>query len=172
MVHENTRKFEIRNPKSEIPFMEQLIKTLPTILRAGGYSTEVVEAAAIAAWKHLAGDNLSNQAVATKLTGKTLVIAIADAIWQKQLQSIAGQLLFRLNSALGQPLISRLEFYIDPEFAARSSQQSVTREVPATAENEVSLELWSAANAIQDKQLRKVFLAAATSNLRRREQQG
>jgi len=57
--------------------MEQLIKTLPTILRAGGYSTEVVEAAAIAAWKHLAGDNLSNQAVATKLTGKTLVIAIA-----------------------------------------------------------------------------------------------
>jgi hypothetical protein len=151
--------------------MEQIIKTLPTILRAGGYSTEVVEAAAIAAWKHLAGDNLSNQAVATKLAGKTLVIAIADAIWQKQLESIAGQLLFRLNSALGQPLISRLEFYIDPEFAARSCQPSVTREAPATAENEVSLELWSAANAIQDKQLRKVFLAAATSNLRRRERQ-
>ena len=62
--------------------MEQLIKTLPTILRAGGYSTEVVEAAAIAAWKHLAGENLSHQAVATKLNGKILVIAVADANWQ------------------------------------------------------------------------------------------
>ena len=149
--------------------MEQLIRTLPAILRAGRYSTEVVEAAAIAAWKNLAGDHLSNQAVARKLNGSVLVIAVADVIWQKQLQSIAAQLLFRLNSTLGQSLVSRLEFCVDSSVAGTTNATPITKEIDEPSPDQTLLELWSAANAIQDKHLRKIFLRAATRNIQARE---
>jgi len=150
--------------------MEQLIKTLPAILRAGRYSTEVVEAAAIAAWKNLAGDTVSNQAVATKLNGTVLVVAVADGIWQRQLESMARQLLFRLNSILGQPLVTRLEFCVDPSVQGSSHPARTARKAPEDPlPDSSSLELWSAANAIRDKHLRKLFLRAASRNLQARQ---
>ena len=145
--------------------MEQLIKALPAILQAGGHSAEVVEAAAIAGWNHVTGDPLRRQAVATSLTGKTLIITVSDAIWQKQLESMRGQLLFRLNSILGRPLVNRLEFRIDDTLSERAPAAAAKKSSIETTEKEVSLELWSAANAIQDKQLRKAFLSAAVTSL-------
>jgi predicted nucleic acid-binding Zn ribbon protein len=95
--------------------MNQLIKSLPDILRAAGDSEEVAEAAAIAAWKHAAGDGLKGHAVPLKLKDRTLTVAVADAIWQKQLHLMRGQLLFRVNTILGQPIVSAIEFVIDPK---------------------------------------------------------
>src|SRR5215212_6301337 len=94
--------------------MNQLIKSLPQVLRAAGNSAEVAEAAAIAAWKHAAGDGLKEHAVALKLENRRLSIAVADPIWQKQLNSMRGQLLYRVNTILGQPLISGFDFVVDP----------------------------------------------------------
>ena len=146
--------------------MNQLIKSLPGVLRAAGDSTEVAEAAAIAAWKHAAGDGLKEHAVPLRLEHRTLRVAVIDTIWQKQLHSMRGQLLFRVNSILGQPVVSAIEFEINPKlFKARSEQPSQPEEL---LDNEVPLELWSAANAIQDKELRKNFLKTAMTALRRR----
>jgi len=144
--------------------MNQLIKSLPGVLRAAGDSAEVAEAAAIAAWKHAAGDGLKEHAVPLKLENRTLIIAVADAIWQKQLHSMRGQLLFRVNSILGKPLVSALDFVIDPKLAKPPVEQPARRE--EFLDNEVPLELWSAASAIQDKELRKKFLTTALLSLR------
>ena len=139
-------------------------------MRAGGKSEEVVEAAAIAAWKFVAGEALSKHAVATKLNGKTLVVAVSDAIWQKQLEAMKRPLVLRLNVILGQPLVKWLDFHINAAAAGcrveDASNRSCQIEVDA---NDVSLELWSAANAIRDKRLRKTFLAALASRLRQKE---
>ena len=43
--------------------MNQLIKSLPQVLRASGNSPEVVEAAASAAWKFAVGDGLKDHVV-------------------------------------------------------------------------------------------------------------
>ena len=146
--------------------MNQLIKSLPGVLRAAGDSAEVAEAAAIAAWKHAAGDGLKDHTVPLRLEQRTLRVAVVDAIWQKQLHSMRGQLLFRVNSILGQPVVSAIEFEINPKlFKARTEQPSQPEEL---LDNEVPLELWSAANAIQDKELRKNFLKTAMTALRRR----
>ena len=146
--------------------MNQLIKSLPGVLRAAGDSAEVAEAAAIAAWKHAAGDGLKEHAVPLKLEHRTLRVAVVDAIWQKQLHSMRGQLLFRVNSILGQPVVGAIEFEIDPKlFKARTEHPS---EPEQPLDNEVPLELWSAANAIHDKELRKNFLKTAMAALRRR----
>jgi hypothetical protein len=147
--------------------MNQLIKSLPGVLRAAGDSTEVAEAAAIAAWKHAAGDGLKEHAVPLRLENRTLTIAVADAIWQKQLHSMRGQLLFRVNSILGKPLVGALDFVVDPKLAKPPVEQAVQQD--ELLDNEVPLELWSAANAIHDKELRKKFLKTALLSLRHKD---
>src|SRR5215218_7620730 len=129
--------------------MNQLIKSLPQVLRAAGDSAEVAEAAAIAAWKHAAGDGLKEHAVPLKLEDRTLTVAVADPIWQKQLTAMRGQLLFRINSILGERLVSALDFVIDPKLATPRAEPADQQEQPL--DNEVPLDLWSAANAIHDK---------------------
>ena len=146
--------------------MNQLIKSLPNVLRAAGDSPEVAEAAAIAAWKFAAGDGLKARAVPVKLEERTLTVAVADAIWQKQLHSMRGQLLFRVNSILGKPIVGAIEFLIDPKLAAARADRQEQKEEPL--DHEVPLDLWSAANAIHDKELRKIFLKTATRSLKRK----
>ena len=146
--------------------MNQLIKSLPTILRAAGDSEEVAQAAAVAAWKHAAGDGLKDHAVPVKLENRTLTVAVADTIWQKQLNSMRGQLMFRVNTTLGQPLVGVIEFVIDPGLARPHAEQEQPEE--ELLDNEVPLELWSAANAIHDQELRRTFLKTATRSLRRK----
>jgi hypothetical protein len=146
--------------------MNQLIKSLPNVLRAAGDSEEVAEAAAMAAWKHAAGDGLKDHAVPVKLENRTLTVSVADVIWQKQLHSMRGQLLFRVNTILGQPIVSAIEFVIDSKRAKALKGQQKPKEEPLN--NEVPLELWSAANAIHDKKLRKSFLKTAALSLKRR----
>ena len=145
--------------------MNQLIKSLPQVLRASGNAAEVAEAAALAAWKHAAGDGLKEHAVPLRLENRTLTVAVADRIWQKQLTSMRGQMLFRVNSILGQPLVSALDFVIDPKLVKPRVES--TQEEPL--DNEVPLELWTAANAIHDKELRKSFLKTALLSLKRKK---
>ena len=147
--------------------MNQLIKSLPTVLRASGNAAEVAEAAAIAAWKHAAGDGLKEHAVPLRLENRTLTVAVADRIWQRQLNSMRGQMLFRINSILGQSLVSALDFVIDPKLVKPRVEQ--TEDQDELLDNEVPLELWSAASAIHDKELRKSFLKTALLALKRKK---
>ena len=147
--------------------MDELIKTLPGILRSVGNAKEVVEAAAIAAWRRAAGSGLRNHAAALRLDGKTLVVAVPDTVWQKQLGAMKGHLLFRINAILGQPLVSQIDLRIDPRIATtRPLARSETKELML---DKVPLELFSAASAIKDKQLRQVFLKAVASSVARLE---
>ena len=146
--------------------MNPWIKSLPGVLRAAQGDKQVAEAAAIAAWKHAAGNGLKEHAVPLKLEDRTLTVAVADAIWQKQLTSMRSQLIFRVNSILGQPVVSALEFVIDPKVASARAEQTQPQQQPL--DNEVPLELWSAANAIHDKELRRSFLKTALLSLKRR----
>ena len=99
--------------------VEALIKALPAVLRASGNAPEVAEAAAIAAWKHCAGEGLKDRAVAFALLDRTLRVAVADLMWQKQLHSMRGQMVYRINTLLGQPVVGAIEFVIDTEKLCR-----------------------------------------------------
>ena len=146
--------------------LNQLIKSLPEVLRASGNAEEVAQAAALAAWKHAAGDGLKDHAVPLKLEDRKLIVAVADRIWQKQLHAMRGQMMFRVNSILGQPIVSTIEFVVDPKLAQARSEASKPLDEPL--DNEVPLELWSAANAIHDQELRRSFLKTATASLKRK----
>lgn len=151
--------------------MDQLIKTLPAILKASGASEEVAEAACLGAWKHAVGEGLSSHAVPQQLQSATLVVVVEDAMWKKQLEQMRSQLLFRLNSVLGQALVKSIEFRIDPKWLAQvRGHEDGTSKKKEQPDYKVPFELLSAAAAIEDVELRRAFLGAATSCVRRLEE--
>jgi hypothetical protein len=147
--------------------MESLIKTLPAILTAAGASTEVAQAACFAAWKHAVGAALSVHAVPLSLEDQTLIIAVADSIWQKQLEQMRPQLLFRLNAVLGHSLVKLIQLRVDPNELPkpRSAEDTPSQH----SDYAVPFELLAAASEIHDADLRRAFLGAATSCVKRLE---
>jgi hypothetical protein len=156
--------------------MDDLIRALPKLLRAAGETEEVLEAAALVAWRRVAGPELCRQAVPFRLYRKTLIVAVADSTWQKQLEAMSGQLLFRLNSLLGQAIVTYIEFRPDPKTVAAARSATVQEEAMREEQERRALlratgELEDAAGAIQDEELRRRFLIAAGSCIDRRERE-
>ena len=147
--------------------MDDLIRALPKLLRAAGEAEEVVEAAAMVAWRRVAGEALRGCAVPFRLYNKRLTVAVPDATWQKQLEAVSGQLLFRLNSMLGQALVTFIEFRVDPqtvrEERARLQPAEVDRETAERRALARAASLAAAAESIRDEDLRRRFLLAAGS---------
>ncbi len=155
-------------------FMDDLIKAIPQLLRAAGESEEVAEAAASVAWRRAAGEGGRGLAVPFRLYRKTLTIAVSDATWQRQLEAISPQLIFRINSILGQALVTYIEFRIDPQTVRRERERLDLRAGRASeAHDEQALrraaELSDAASAIRDEELRRRFLIAAGSYISAQE---
>jgi hypothetical protein len=153
--------------------MYKLIKTLPAILKASEASEEVAEAACIASWRHAVGEGLNSHAVPIQLQSQKLVVVVADNIWKNQLEQMCGQLLFRLNSVLGQPLVKSIELRVDPKTLASIRGREADNKVKDSdraPDSKVPAELLSAAAGIEDVELRRAFLGAATSCIRRLEE--
>lgn len=148
--------------------MEKLINSLPAVLKASGASTEIVEAACIAAWKHAVGESLSSLAIPVRLHSSTLVLAVADNIWKKQLEHMREQLLFRLNQVLGQHLIQSLEMQIDPK-RIEAQRAAATGPGKKHFDYKIPAELLASAAGIEDAGLRRAFLGAAASCVNRLE---
>lgn len=156
--------------------MDDLIRALPKLLRAAGETEEVLEAAALVAWRRVAGPELCRQAVPFRLYRKTLIVAVADSTWQKQLEAMSGHLLFRLNSLLGQAVVTYIEFRLDPKTVAVARTATRLEEVEREEQERRALklatgDLMDAAGAIQDEDLRRRFLLAAGSCIDRRERE-
>jgi hypothetical protein len=151
--------------------MDALIRALPKLISAAGGGEEVTEAAARIAWRRVAGEPLRRHAVLFRLFRTTLVIAVSDAIWQKQLVPLSAQLLSRLNAVLGRGTVTFIEFRIDPKTVAseRGDADGVATITAAEAIGAVPQELHAAANAISDEALRRRFLLAAGASILRRE---
>jgi hypothetical protein len=155
--------------------MDDLIRALPNLLRAAGDAEEVAEAAAMVVWRRVAGEALRGQAVPFRLHRKLLVVAVPDTAWQKQLEQISGQLIFRLNSLLGQAIVTYIEFRVDPA-TVRAERARIGRADFDRAEHERralqhARQFAEAADAIQDEDLRRRFLLAAGSYIDAQQKQ-
>jgi hypothetical protein len=151
--------------------MDDLFKALPQLLRAAGESQEVSEAAAFAAWRRAAGEAMRGCAVPFRLYNKTLIVAVPDVTWRKQLEKVSPQLIFRINSMLGQALVTYVEFRVDPQTVGRERERTRRTQYERLVEEEDALrratELDDAASAIHDEDLRRRFLLAAGSCMNR-----
>jgi len=145
--------------------MIDLNRLLPKLLRTQGGNPEL---AAKLAWSRAAGPGMRGHAVATRLEGKALIISVADAIWQKQLEHMSAELLFRTNNLLGRKLVESLVFQINPA-AARAGAPRDRTGTAARGTAAAPAELLFAARSIADEELRARFLRAAENCIDRRD---
>lgn len=148
--------------------MDQLINSMPSLLRAAGDVKEVALSVARASWNHIAGETLRNHAVVADFQNKKLTIAVGDAVWQRQLEPMSAQLLFRLNAVMGTGTVKFIEYRVDPNAIEVRAAKPKSAELSNSAEV-FPVELVTAAASIKDPKLRRAFLGAASGSLRRRK---
>lgn len=145
--------------------MIDLTRLLPRLLRANP------ELAVKLAWGRAVGAGLRRQAIPFRLDQRTLTISVADAIWQRQLQPMSAELIYRLNTLLGQSMVNELVFKINPT-AVSQAQAHEARPSPKAAPAPVPTELLFAAGSINDQDLRARFIRAAENCIARRDSTG
>ena len=144
------------------------------MLRDEGKDDDLSEAIVFAAWQRVAGEDLRQHAIAFRLYRKLLIVAVADERWKQQLETLCGQMLFKLNAALGRPAITMIELRIDAETVDRARdslrrEQRSRMEQERTAMQNVPENVRAAADGIENDNLRRAFLLAAGSCLERRK---
>src|SRR6266705_269444 len=132
--------------------MIDVSQILPKLVTASCRNDELLEIAARLAWTRVAVAGLRQQVVPFRLYRKTLIVAVADAIWQKQLHQMSGDFVVRINRMLGSEIINSIEFRIDPVTAGQH------RTLPCSAES-----------GIKDSGLRQRFMRAAANCVTRRD---
>lgn len=67
---------------------------------------------AAAVWPAAVGKRLAQRTGPVKLYGRKMVVDVDDAIWQKQLATMSGQILTKLQGMAGPGLIETIEFRV------------------------------------------------------------
>lgn len=148
--------------------MNSLLKMLPAIIQLSGDNEDVREQAVFAAWKAVTNYRLSQACAPFRLYRKTLVVATKDLTWKTQMERESPGWLFKLNSMLGAPLVTFIEFRIDPGHVAEARPEP-ERRFDFHHTEEISNELAMAAAKIHDENLRQTFLRAAAKCLERQD---
>src|SRR4051812_29026850 len=107
--------------------MEQLFAALPQLLKELGPNQAVEEQMVFAAWRNVAGEMLNERTRPLEYFEKRLIVAVEDQNWQRNLESLAPQMLARLNGATEQGAVRFIEFRIDKKAIER--QQKTKSEV-------------------------------------------
>jgi hypothetical protein len=154
--------------------MNELFRALPALLKELNDNEDVREAVVFAAWRKIAGDGLREKAVPFRLYQKRLMVAVESEMWKRHLESLSGQMIFKINSALSQALVTFIEFRVDEETIqaerAKTNRNMIDDETMREAALEqVTPKLRGAADAIKDDNLRYQFLLAAGSALAQKE---
>jgi len=150
--------------------MNSLLKMLPAMIRLSGDNEEVREQAVFAAWKATTNYQLAQACAPFRLYRKTLVIATKDQTWKTQMERESAGLIFKLNSLLSAPLVTFIEFRVDPHHVEQMRPKNA-HDFDFHHTNELVSELAATAATIKDDSLRETFLRAAARCLERKESQ-
>ena len=146
--------------------LTDLLMLVPQMLLRASDSDEAREQAVFAAWVAAVGGPIRKVTAPIRLERKTLIVAVPDATWRAQLMSMRGQALFKLNSLLGSPVVTTIEYVVNPTLIVR--EHAPTEEVKFTAPEKQVTALREQADRIPDPEIRRVFLSAAGKCLERR----
>jgi predicted nucleic acid-binding Zn ribbon protein len=63
-----------------------------------------------AVWPAAVGKKIAAHTRAAAVAGSRLIVDVEDAVWQKQLNTLRGQIISSLNAALGAIVVTDLDF--------------------------------------------------------------
>lgn len=154
--------------------MNELFRALPALLKEFEDNEPLRQAVVFAAWRRMAGGGLRARAVPVRLYQKHLIVAVESEMWRRHLESLCGQMIFKINSALGSALVTFIEFRVDEQSVAEEKQKAHKNLISEDKLREIALEqvtpkLRASADAIKDDNLRYQFLLAAGGALAQKE---
>jgi hypothetical protein len=148
--------------------MQDIFSALPALLDQHGDNDEVRRSVIFAIWRRVAGDTLAGHAIPTDLDGPTLIVAVADRNWQRNLSELSREMLFRMNYIFGSAEVKRIEFIVDKSALSQSASKTFDAAfAESEALDEINGPLRKAADVIENDDLRRKFLLAAGSCLAR-----
>jgi predicted nucleic acid-binding Zn ribbon protein len=140
--------------------MTELSLLLPNALRQLPPSDELAEKLVISVWERAVGETLAQRTRPFRLYQSTLIVSVPSIMWKRELHHLQEEILEGLRKAIGRRIVYALEFRVDNEFDSRgASPPARSAEIPKS----VDLSL----DCIEDAELRRSFVAAASSYLNR-----
>lgn len=101
-------------------------------------------------WPAAVGKTIARHTGKITLVRSKLVVHVEDAIWQKQLYGLSGQIVSRIQKLMGSTVVDSVEFRIGiPKIQPQRAETSAVP-VPAT-------ESLDEADRIQDPVLKKIY---------------
>jgi predicted nucleic acid-binding Zn ribbon protein len=90
--------------------MERAGKLIRGLKSPGGCVSD--EALVRAAWPQAVGPKIAAHTRPVALVSSRLIVEVEDAIWQRQLEAVCGQILPRLGKLAGRESVAAIEFRI------------------------------------------------------------
>jgi hypothetical protein len=149
--------------------MDDIFSALPVLLERHNDNEDVRRAVIFAVWRRIAGESLADRATPVDLSENRLTVAVADRNWQRNLEQLAKEMIFRMNYIFGRPEVKFIEFAIDADALRTSCARTDRSEFEAAALDQINDPLRKAADSIKDDEMRRRFLLAAGSCLARQE---
>ena len=101
-------------------------------------------------WPRAVGPAIARHTIRIDVVRNTLVVEVEDAIWQRQLFGLSGQIVERVQQCMGSPEIQQIEFRVGvPKREPQRSLLLRTEAGPARAGDE--------SDSIPDPVLKKVY---------------
>lgn len=148
--------------------MEQLFGALPKVLERLELDPAARSAVVFAAWHRICGQLIKERTAVIGFDELRLKVAVEDKTWQRHLEDMSPQMIAKLNNVLGSGSVRYIEFVIDSSLVASGQKIHVSPSEDILAE--IDPELASAADAINDENLRESFLKTAAVYLARQRQ--
>jgi predicted nucleic acid-binding Zn ribbon protein len=130
--------------------MERASKVLGKLNLPAGTVTQ--EALVCAAWAGAVGKKIAAHSRAARLVRAHLVIEVEDAIWQRQLFALRGQIVRKIEESVGAGMVEDIEFRVAPR---RLGPQRAQSSMPHADD----------ANDIADPILRNIYKASRKRGL-------
>jgi len=142
--------------------MEQLFSAIPTIVGGMKPPHEVEKAVVFSAWRRSAGAAVVARTEPVGFRNGTLIVAVCDRTWQRNLEELSPQLLGKINAAIDEIVVTFIEFNVAP--VSNDTADKMAKELDTIDLNPA---LMAASESIADDHLRSQFIAAASACLAR-----
>ena len=123
--------------------MQPIGELLPTVYRKLVRESPDEQALLLALWPVVVGKKNAERTRAVRLYGSALIVEVTSLEWRRQLASLSGQIVDRLNAAAGREVLREVQF-------------QVARRPPARAASAAGVAA-DEADAIADPHLRRIY---------------
>lgn len=90
--------------------MEELKKSLETLLISTGIEKSILQNKALIIWESVVGGSISKNASPKEIKHGTLIVSTATPVWRNELIMKKDEILKNLNRALGKQVIKDIRF--------------------------------------------------------------